>query len=314
MRSTSEDWPPLSADRDGPTIATLHLFSQIVGKVPTRLLPWRNHGWHLTLHVTPRGLSTEPIHAVSGTLQLAFDLIDHLLLVEDSRGRRELPLHAMTVAEFHEQAMRMLAEGGHEVLIHGAPNEVDPAIPFAKDQRPRTYDPDSAMRLGQALRSADRVFRLFRSSFLGKVSPVHFFWGSFDLAVTRFSGRPAPAHPGGIPNLPDAVTREAYSHEVSSAGFWPGGASGPGGPFFYSYAYPAPEGFADQPIRPAEARWDGDLKEFILDYEDVRTADNPDAALLAFLQSSYEAAANLAGWDRAALECSPGIPGIPRAV
>jgi hypothetical protein len=314
MRSTSEDWPPLAADRDGPTIAALHLFSQIAGKVPTRLLPWRNHGWHLTLHVTPRGLSTEPIHASSGTLQLAFDLVDHLFLLEDSQARRELPLRAMTVAEFHEQVMRMLSEGGHAARIHRAPNEVDPAIPFAEDQRQRSYDPDSALRLSRALRSADRVFRLFRSSFLGKVSPVHFFWGSFDLAVTRFSGRPAPLHPGGIPNLPDAVTREAYSHEVSSAGFWPGGASGPGGPLFYSYAYPAHEGFADQPIRPAEARWDGDLKEFILDYEDVRTADEPDAALLAFLQSSYEAAANIAGWDRAALECSPGIPGIPRAV
>jgi hypothetical protein len=220
----------------------------------------------------------------------------------------------MSVAEFHEHTMRMLGEGGHQVGIHPSPNEIDPAIPFAEDQRPREYDPDSALRLGQALRSADRVFRLFRSSFLGKVSPVHFFWGSFDLAVTRFSGRTAPAHPGGIPNLPDAVTREAYSHEVSSAGFWPGGAGGPGGPLFYSYAYPAPDGFADEPIRPGQARWDGGLKEFILDYGDVRTAEDSDAALLAFLQSSYEAAANLAGWDRPALECSPGIPGIPRAV
>ena len=314
MQFTSEDWPWLRSDRDGATIETLHLFSQIAGKVPTRLLPWRNHGWHLTLHVTPRGLSTEPIHAASGTLQLGFDLIGHLFVVEDAQGRRELPLRAMAVAKFHEQVMDLLAAGGHEVRIHGAPNEVDPAVPFAQDRRPRAYEPESALRLGQALRSADRVFRLFRSSFLGKVSPVHFFWGSFDLAVTRFSGRAAPAHPGGIPNLPDAVTREAYSHEVSSAGFWPGGAGGPGGPFFYSYAYPAPDGFADQPIRPDQARWDGALKEFILDYEDVRTAEDPDAALLAFLQSSYEAAANLAGWDREALECSPGIPGVPRAV
>jgi Family of unknown function (DUF5996) len=178
----------------------------------------------------------------------------------------------------------------------------------------RAYDPDSARRLLGALQSADRIFRLFRSSFLGKASPVHFFWGSFDLAVTRFSGRPAPPHPGGIPNLPDAVTREAYSHEVSSAGFWPGGAGAEGGPFFYSYAYPSPAGFAEAKVVPDAARFDAALGEFILDYESVRTAADPDAALLAFLRSSYEAAADLGGWDRNALECAQGEPGIPRPV
>jgi Family of unknown function (DUF5996) len=307
-------WRPLSAARDGPTIAALHLFSQVVGKVPTALLPWRNHGWHLTLHLTPRGLRTEPIHEAAGTFALAFDLVDHLFELEDASGRRTLPLGPMSVADFHEAVLAMLAGAGHEVRIHAAPNEVDPAIPFAEDREIRAYDPDSARRLHDALIAADRVFRLFRSGFIGKVSPVHFFWGSFDLAVTRFSGRPAPPHPGGIPNLPDAVTREAYSHEVSSAGFWPGGAGGPGGPFFYSYAYPSPEGFATATVAPEAARFDAGLGEFVLDYEAVRTAADPDAALLAFLDSTYEAAAGLGGWDRAALECARGRPGVPRDV
>jgi hypothetical protein len=307
-------WPALSAARDGPTIAALHLFSQVVGKVPTALLPWRNHGWHLTLHVGPRGLVTEPVHAEGGSFTLAFDLVDHAFILEDGKGRRALPLRPMTVADFCAAAMAMLAEAGHAVRIDRRPNEIDPAIPFAEDRAPRTYDPDSARRLLGALVAADRVFRLFRSAFLGKVSPVHFFWGSFDLAVTRFSGRPAPLHPGGIPNLPDAVTREAYSHEVSSAGFWPGGAGAPGGPFFYSYAYPSPPGFAEARVAPDAARFDPALGEFILDYEAVRAAPDPDGVLLAFLQSSYEAAADLGRWDRAALECAPGRPGVPREI
>jgi hypothetical protein len=206
----------------------------------------------------------------------------------------------------------MLAGAGHDVRIHGVPNEIDPAIPFAEDDRPRDYDPDSARRLLAALLSADRVFRLFRSGFLGKVSPVHFFWGSFDLAVTRFSGRPAPLHPGGIPNLPDAVTREAYSHEVSSAGFWPGSAGAVTEPLFYSYAYPAPPRFAEAPVEPAAARYDPSFAEFILDYEAVRASPSPEEALLAFLESSYAAAAELGRWDRAALECVRGRPNMPR--
>lgn len=310
----SSAWPELSADRDRPTIVALHLYSQVIGKIPTAVLPWRNHGWHLTLHVTPRGLTTEPIHAPGGTLTLAFDLSDHELVYESSTARMSVPLQPMPVAVFYHVAMEMVGRGGHEIGIHAAPNEVDPAIPFAEDREVRAYDPDSARRLLGALLSADRVFRLFRSGFLGKASPVHFFWGSFDLAVTRFSGREAPRHPGGIPNLPDAVTREAYSHEVSSAGFWPGGAGGPGGPFFYSYAYPAPEGFAEAEVAPEAARFDAALGEFVLDYETVRSAGDPDAALLAFLNSTYRAAADFAGWDRAALECAPGAPGIPRRV
>ena len=307
-------WPELDTARDRPTIVALHLFSQVVGKVPTALLPWRNHGWHLTLHVTPRGLVTEPIHGPGGAFTLGFDLADHLLVYESAAARMSLPLQPISVADFHGTVMAMLAQAGQPVRIHGAPNEIDPAIPFAEDRELRAYDADSARRLHGALVEADRVFRRFRSAFLGKVSPVHFFWGSFDLAVTRFSGREAPPHPGGIPNLPDEVTREAYSHEVSSAGFWPGGAGGEGGPFFYSYAYPVPDGFGEARVEPGAARYDAALGEFVLDYEAVRTAAEPGSALLAFLDSSYAAAADLGGWDRAALDCAPGVPGVPRAV
>jgi hypothetical protein len=307
-------WPILSQAGDGPTIAALHLFSQIAGKVPTAVLPWRNHGWHLTLHVTPRGLATEPIHAGAGSFTLAFDLVDHDFALEDREGRRAIPLRATSVADFHAAAMAMLEDAGYAVRIDRRPNEIEPAIPFAEDRAPRAYDPGSARRLHGALLAADRIFRLFRSAFLGKVSPVHFFCGSFDLAVTRFSGRPAPLHPGGIPNLPDSVTREAYSHEVSSAGFWPGGAGAPGGPFFYSYSYPTPQGFAEAKVAPEAARFDPALGEFILDYEAVRGAEDPDATLLAFLDSTYTAAADLGRWDRAALECAPGRPGVPRTV
>jgi hypothetical protein len=307
-------WPALTTERDRPTIVALHLFSQVLGKVPTALLPWRNHGWHLTLHVGPRGLSTEPIYAHGRAFTLALDLAGHEFVYEDADGRVAAPLGPMTVADFHALVMETLHEAGHQVRIHPTPNEVAPSTPFAEDHEPRACDRSSASRLLGALQNADRVFRLFRSAFLGKVSPVHFFWGSFDLAVTRFSGRPAPPHPGGIPNLPDEVTREAYSHEVSSAGFWPGGAGAEGGPFFYSYAYPTPEGFGCAPVRPEAARWDGALGEFVLDYEAVRAAPDPDAALLRFLNSTYGAAADLGQWDRAALDCAIGGPGKPRQV
>jgi hypothetical protein len=307
-------WPALSAERDRPTIVALHLFSQVLGKVPTALLPWRNHGWHLTLHVGPRGLATEPIHGAGGVFTLALDLAGQEFVYESPTQRLSVPLGPMAVADFHASVMALLTGAGHDVHIHAVPNEVDPAIPFAEDHEQRAYDRDSANRLLGALQNADRIFRLFRSSFLGKASPVQFFWGSFDLAVTRFSGRTAPRHPGGIPNLPDAVTREAYSHEESSAGFWPGGAGAEGGPFFYSYAYPAPAGFAEAAVRPEAARWDAALGEFVLDYEAVRTASEPDSALLRFLASTYEAAADLGKWDRAALECATGRPGVPRQV
>ncbi|HMJ92726.1 MAG TPA: DUF5996 family protein [Allosphingosinicella sp.] len=307
------EWPELSEARDGPTIATLHLFSQIAGKVAVALLPWRNHGWHATLRLHPRGFRTEPLYGPSGVFELGFDLVEHVFVLADRAGERRVSLEGTSVAGFYAEATRLLAEAGHAVGIHGAPNEVDPATPFREDTAPRTYDRDSARRLLGALLQADRVLRLFRSSFLGKASPVHFFWGSFDLAVTRFSGRPAPLHPGGVPNLPDDVTREAYSHEVSSAGFWPGGANG-GSPLFYSYAYPSPEGFAEAKVAPKAARWDADLGEFVLDYDAVRTAADPDAALLAFLQSTYDAAADLGKWDREALDCATGVPRIPRPI
>jgi hypothetical protein len=307
-------WPELSEARDRPTIVALHLFSQIVGKAAVALLPWRNHGWHLTLRLHPRGFRTEPLYGAGGPFELGFDLLAGAFVFADAAGERPVKLRPMSVADFHREAMALLAESGHPVRITRAPNEVEPAIPFEEDEAPRAWDPDSARRLLGALLQADRVLRLFRSAFLGKVSPVHFFWGSFDLAVTRFSGRRAPLHPGGIPNLPDDVTREAYSHEVSSAGFWPGGAGGPGGPFFYSYAYPAPQGFAEAQVAPAEAWFDAALGEFVLDYEAVRSAVDPDAALLAFLRSTYGAAADLAQWDRAALECEAGRPRVPRRV
>lgn len=309
------DWPELSEERDGPTIKALHLYAQIAGKVATAVLPWRNHGWHVTLHVGPRGYRTEPIHAAAGPFELEFDLVDHRFLMSaPDRDRGGFALEPMTVAAFYERVLSLLSEAGHIIPIHTAPNEVDPATPFMVDRAARPYDRDSVDRLRRALVSADRVLRLFRSAFLGKVSPVHFFWGSFDLAVTRFSGRPAPLHPGGIPHLPDAVTREAYSHEVSSAGFWPGGAGAAGGPFFYSYAYPAPDGFAEARIRPEAAHYDKALGEFVLPYEAVRTSREPDEVLLAFLESSYAAAANLGAWEREALECEQGRPGIPRVV
>ena len=307
-------WPLLTEARDGPTIAALHLYSQIVGKAAVALLPWRNHGWHVTLRVHPRGLRSEPLYGAGGPFELGLDLAAHEFTFADGGGTRSVKLRPMSVAQFHGEVRRLLGDSGHGFQPHPAPNEIEPAIPFAADHRPRAYDPDSAARLLGALVEADRVFRLFRSGFLGKSSPVHFFWGSFDLAVTRFSGRTAPLHPGGIPNLPDAVTREAYSHEVSSAGFWPGGAAGGGDPFFYSYAYPSPDGFAGAAVEPGAARFDPALGEFILPYEAVRSSEDPDKALMAFLESTYRAAADLARWDRPALECGLGAPRVPRPV
>jgi hypothetical protein len=314
MNKARTRWPILDEMSDGPTIAALHLFSQIVGKVAAAALPWRNHGWHVTLHLSPRGLRTEPIHVPAGTFELMLDLQDHCLMVETSAGQRHhVPLRSMSVSNFYSETVAMLGQAGLAVDIHGSPNELDPAVPFAEDTEVRAYNPDTAERLLRVLLSVDHVFRLFRSSFLGKVSPVHFFWGSFDLAVTRFSGRPAPLHPGGIPNLPDAITREAYSHEVSSAGFWPGGAGG-GRPLFYSYAYPSPPGFSGARVEPEEAHWDEALGEFVLDYEAVLASDDPDGMILEFLESSYSAAADLGAWDRAALDCGRGEPGVPRAL
>jgi hypothetical protein len=307
-------WPELSALRDGPTIATLHLVSQIVGKTAVALLPWRNHGWHSALHLHPRGLRSEPLYGAGAPFEVGLDLVDHDFVFTDARGTRRVALKPTTVAGFHAEVLAVIEEARGHLPLHGAPNEVEPAIPFAEDMAERAYDRDSAERLLGALLEADRVLRTFRSGFLGKASPVHFFWGSFDLAVTRFSGRPAPRHPGGVPHLPDSVTLEAYSHEVSSAGFWPGGAGMGGGPFFYSYAWPPPQGFAAARVEPRQARYDEAYGEFILDYDVVRNAPEPDALLLDFLESTYAAAADLGRWDRAALDCERGRPRIPRPV
>ena len=303
-----ETWPALPYSEWKETCTTLHLWTQIVGKVRLSRSPWLNHSWHATLYVTPRGLTTSAIPHGHRRFQLDFDFIDHRLIASVSDGgRSELALRPMTVADFHAQTLEMLRRLGVPTQIHGAPNEVPDAVPFAEDREHDAYDPEYAGRFWRVLLQADRVFGRFRAGFTGKCSPVHLFWGSFDLAVTRFSGRPAPPHPGGFPNLPDAVTREAYSREVSSAGFWPGG-----GPTdyaaFYSYAYPVPDGYGSRPVAPAEAFFHPELGEFLLPYEAVRRAPDPDAALTAFLQSTYEAAADAGGWDRQALEREPVAP------
>ena len=312
--SAHPDWPsiPYAAWRDSCT--TLHLWSQIVGKTRLAATPWLNHGWQVPLYVSARGLTTGPVNFGSRIADLEFDLIAHQLVIRTGEGAlRHIELGARSVASFHAELMAALEGFGLGVRFFPQPNEVPEPIPFAEDETHRAYDPEAAHRFWRALVQVDRVFKRFRTGFLGKASPVHFFWGSFDLAVTRFSGREAPPHPGGVPHLPDDVTREAYSHEVSSAGFWPGG-NGIDYPAFYSYAYPSPEGFKDARIQPAGAFFHADLGEFILPYDAVRDADDPDAALLAFLESTYEAAADLARWDRAGLECSLGEPGVVRRV
>jgi hypothetical protein len=308
MNASTAAWPELSYPAWKDSCATLHLWTQIVGKIRMVKTPWINHSWHVTLYVTPRGLTTSPISDGERQFQIDFDFIDHRLAVSVSDGRvREMPLAPMSVADFHGRLLALLAGLDIHVRINDLPNEIPDAIPFSQDRVHAAYDPEYVNRFWRALLQIDRVFRTFRAGFIGKCSPVHFFWGSFDLAVTRFSGRPAPPHPGGFPNLPDAVTREAYSHEVSSAGFWPGG--GPiDYPAFFSYAYPVPEGFAEQRVEPDAAFFHEDLGEFLLPYDAVRTAADPDAALRAFLQSSYAAAAETAGWDRAALEREPVAP------
>ena len=300
---------PYNSWRD--TAATLQLWTQIVGKVRLTLTPWLNHGWQVPLYVTARGLGTSPIPAGSEILEIEFDFISHRLIARTSRGeKRELPLEPQTVADFYRSVIGLLNRIGVAVAIHEMPNEVPDPIRFSRDHGHSSYDHAAAHSFWRALVQADRVFKLFRTGFLGKASPVHFFWGSFDLAVTRFSGRTAPRHPGGVPGLPDAVTREAYSHEVSSAGFWPGNDAFPHAAF-YSYAYPEPAGFRDRPVTPG-ARFDGVLGEFILPYEAVRNAADPEALLLEFLSTTYAAAADMGGWDRAALECPFGVPGQVR--
>jgi hypothetical protein len=312
---TDERWPALPADAWRETRATLHLWTQVVGKIRLALTPWQNHSWHVALYVTARGLTTSPIPAGGRSFQIDFDFINHALSIRTSDGaQRIIALRSMSVAEFYTEAMNALRDLGIEVTIDTMPNEIPGAVRFDEDTAHASYHPEYAHRFWRALVSANEVLTHFRTGFIGKASPVHFFWGSFDLAVTRFSGRKAPKHPGGVPNLPDDVAREAYSHEVSSAGFWPGGGGVYDEAAFYSYAYPGPQGFADARVEPADAFWSKELGEFLLPYEAVRTARDGDAALMAFLQSTYDAAADLGKWDRANLECAIGKPGVCRKV
>jgi len=282
------------------------MWAQIVGKIRLRGSAPINHGWHSTLYVTARGLTTSPIPHGLRVFQIDFDFIDHALIVAVSDGRTaRVALAPQSVATFYREVMDALHGLDLDVHIHGSPNEVVEPIPFDRDEVHRAYDAAAVTRFWRALVQSDRVFKRFRSGFVGKCSPVHLFWGALDLAVTRFSGRTAPEHPGGIPHLPDRVTREAYSHEVSSCGFWAGGGA-IAYPAYYAYAYPQPAGFADAKVAPARAFYSTDLHEFILPYDVVRTSDDPDRTLLEFLQSTYVAAADLAKWDRAALESSLG--------
>jgi hypothetical protein len=307
-----EDWPALPYAAWKDACQTLHLWTQIVGKIRLARTPWLNHSWHVALYVTARGLTTSPIPDGSRAFEIEFDFIDHVLWLRTSDGHvRQIVLKPMTVAEFHGDVMQALAQLGIEVRINQMPSEIPDAIPFGDDRVHAAYDRDAANRFWRILRATHEVFARFRTGFVGKASPVHFFWGSFDLAVTRFSGRTAPRHPGGVPNLPDAVAQEAYSHEVSSAGFWPGGGA-IDYPAYYSYAYPAPAGFAAARVRPAEAFFAKALDEFVLPYDAVRAAPDPGGVLLDFLQSTYDAAADLGKWDRSALECALGQPRVVR--
>jgi hypothetical protein len=295
-------WPPLPLADWEDTYHTLHMWTQIVGKTRLALAPMENHWWQTALYVTSRGLTTSPMPWMDRTVTVDFDFLDHHLYLRTTDGEtRRLPLVPQTVADFYAAYIAALRDAGIAIRIRPVPVEVETAIPFAEDRTHRSYDAEAAHRWWQVLVQVDRVLKRFRGDFLGKASPVHFFWGSCDLATTRFSGRRAPLHPGGAPNAPDYVMHEAYSHECSSCGFWPGG-----GPVkeavFYSYTYPEPEGYREYPVGPPPARYDPALREFVLPYESVRGAADPDEALLEFCRSTYDAGAERGGWDRAALE------------
>jgi len=295
-------WPTLTISEWEDTRDTFHMWSQIVGKVRLALTPMLNHWWQVTLYVSARGLTTALMHAGPIGVEMEFDFVDHVLAIRTSDGRRrDVKLEPRSVASFYDETMASLRDLGISVSIYPGPTEVVEAIPFPDDETHRSYDPDAMQRYWRALLRMRDVMLRFRSGFIGKASPVHLFWGGFDLAVTRFSGRPAPAHPGGVPHCPDWVQTLAYSHEVSSCGYWPNGASEG---VFYSYAYPQPAGFADWSVEPDAASFDATLGEFVLPYETVRNAEDPVAMLLTFFESTYAAAADLGKWDRAALEVS----------
>jgi len=307
MSAATQVWPELPYPAWRETAMTLQLWTQIIGKVRLELTPWINHSWQVPLYVTAHGLATSPIPCGTEVFEIELDFLEQRLTGRNSAGQSaSLELVPRSVAEFHERLFDLLHGLGVVVKVNDMPNEIPGALPFTRDRIHSAYDGGAALRFWRALLQADRIFKLFRTGFVGKVSPVHFFWGSFDLAVTRFSGRTAPPHPGGVPGLADAVTREAYSHEVSSAGFWPGSDAFPQAAF-YSYAYPEPAGFSDRPVT-AGARYDLSVREFILPYDTVRTAADPDRLLLEFLSSTYAAAADTGRWDRSALECPLGVP------
>ena len=300
--SNAEAWPSLPLEAWSDTYATLHMWAQIVGKIRLTQSPWINHSWHVTLYVTIRGLTTSPIPYGNRTFQIDFDFIGHQVAIQSSDGGVVgFSLQPQSVAAFYRRLQNEMAKLDLHVNINEKPNEISNPIPFDQDESHAAYDPMYANRFWRVLVQADRVFKEFRARFVGKCSPVHYFWGAPDLAVTRFSGRRAPEHSGGVPHLPDRVVREAYSHEVSSCGFWPGAAP-IAYPVFYSYAYPEPAGFSSAPVKPSAAFYSTDLREFILPYDVVREAESPDETLLDFLQTTYEAAANLANWDRNFLE------------
>jgi hypothetical protein len=296
-------WPELKFDDLKDTVTTVQLWTQIVGKIRLEKMPWLNHSWHVTLYVSPCGLTTGSIPYETGTFQIDFDFIAHKLLITCSSGtQQQMDLYPRTVASFYKELFEKLAVMQIEVKIYAAPNEIDPAIPFEKDETHFQYDKDQVHRFWRALTKIDAIFNKFRARFTGKSSPVHFFWGGFDLAVTRFSGRTAPKYSGVVPNMPLEVMQEAYSHEVSSCGFWPGSAAFPY-PVFYSYCYPTPEAFSKQPVKPDKAFFSNEMGEFFLKYDNVINAPDPEGYLLEFLQSTYDAAANTGNWDREALEC-----------
>jgi hypothetical protein len=301
------DWPQLNVERDHETFALLHLASQMLGKVRVANAPWVNHGWHTALQPNARGLASLPTAASdSRTFTLTLDLCRHaIVLWVSDETREELPLNAGSVAALHRRLIAMLDKHGLPSEFNGRPNEIENAIPFAGDTAARDYDRDSAARLREAIAAMLPVFARFRAGFAGKASPLHFWWGSFDLAVSLFSGRPAPPHPGGMPGLPDRITREAYSQEVTSGGFWAGGVTA-AEPFFYSYIYPEPEGYRD--VMVSHGRFDETYAEFVLPYAEVRSVADPERMLGEFLQSAYEAGVTKAKWDRAALEREPVAP------
>jgi hypothetical protein len=300
-------WPELSVERDHETLSILHLAAQMLGKIRVAHAPWVNHGWHVALQPNARGLGILPT-AASGrrTFTLTLDLCRHAIVLWISDGgREELPLNAGSIAALHRRLVDLLERHALPAMFSGLPSEIPDAVPFAEDSARRDYDRDSAERFRSALAAMLPVFARFRAGFSGKASPVHFWWGAFDLAVSRFSGRKAPPHPGGMPGLPDRITREAYSHEVSSAGFWAGGVTA-AEPFFYSYVYAEPEGF--RAAKVAHGSFDETYGEFVLPYAEVRQSDDPERVLTDFFQSTYDAAADLAKWDRAALEREPVAP------